>query len=446
MVPESRISPLMARRIPQSRLSRLMQLGRLAGGLAGGALGEGVRQLSQGQRPSMQDLLLIPSNAGRLADRLAEMRGAAMKVGQLLSMEAGEFLPRAFSQALKRLRDEAHTMPLIQLKHVLDADWGQGWEKRFRHFSYAPVAAASIGQVHEAVTREGQRLAIKIQYPGIRDSIDSDVNNVAGMLKLFRLIPEAIDFEPLLAEAKKQLHQEADYLREAEWLIQVAERLDGHPRFEAPAVIASLTTSRVLAMSYLEGRPIEDLDQADAAARTRVAAALLDLSLREVFEWGLVQTDPNFANFRYAGDGRIQLLDFGAARQYPEERREAFRAIVKAGVEGAPAAIERAAIRVGYLGSADPSNYRAGIVDLIATATEPARHRGGYDFGRSDLARRASEKVIDLRLREKFGRLPPPDILFLHRKLGGLYLLFRHLRTTLPVRAMVEPFITVGVS
>jgi predicted unusual protein kinase regulating ubiquinone biosynthesis (AarF/ABC1/UbiB family) len=335
---------------------------------------------------------------------------------------------------------------LIQLKHVLDADWGRGWEKWFRHFSYAPIAAASIGQVHEAITREGQRLAIKIQYPGIRDSIDSDVNNVAGMLKLFRLIPEELNFEPMLAEAKKQLHQEADYLREAELLARFAERLDGHPHFEAPAVIASLTTPRVLAMSYLEGRPIEDLEQADAAERDRVAAALLDLSLREVFDWGLVQTDPNFANFRYARDGRIQLLDFGAARIYPQERREAFRAILEAGIEGAPAAIERAAIRVGYLSATDPLPYRAGIVDMIATATEPARQRGNYDFGRSDLARRASEKVIDLRLREKFGRLPPPDILFLHRKLGGLYLLFRYLGASLPVRALVEPFITVGAS
>lgn len=131
MAPESRISPLMARRIPQSRLSRLMQLGRLAGGLAGGALGEGVRQLSQGQRPSMQDLLLIPSNAGRLADCLAEMRGAAMKVGQLISMEAGEFLPREFSQALKRLRDEAHTMPLIQLRQVLGPGLGKTLQALF---------------------------------------------------------------------------------------------------------------------------------------------------------------------------------------------------------------------------------------------------------------------------------------------------------------------------
>jgi predicted unusual protein kinase regulating ubiquinone biosynthesis (AarF/ABC1/UbiB family) len=431
----------MERCIPHSRFSRLMHLGRLAGGIAGGALGEGMRQIRQGQRPALLDLLLTPGNAGQLADRLAEMRGAAMKVGQLLSMEAGEFLPREFSDVLQRLRDAAHPMPLVQLKPALDAAWGRDWEKRFRYFSYAPIAAASIGQVHEAVTLEGQRLAIKIQYPGIRDSIDSDVNNVASLLKLFHWIPDAIDLDPLLTEARQQLHQEADYGQEAEWLTQFAARLDGHPDFAVPTVVAALTTPQVLAMSYLEGRPIEDLEQADAAERHRVAAALFDLSLREVFDWGLVQTDPNFANYRYAPDGCIQLLDFGAARLYPQARREAFRALAKAGVDGTPVAIEQAAIRVSYLDHADPPAYRAGVVDLIRTAFEPARSGEEYDFGRSDLARRASEQVLDLRFRQRFSRLPPPDVLFLHRKLGGLYLLFKRLRATLPLQSMMRPFI-----
>ena len=333
-------------------------------------------------------------------------------------------------------------MPLIQLKPVLDAAWGPDWEKRFSHFSYQPVAAASIGQVHEAITLDGQRLAVKIQYPGIRDSIDSDVNNVASLLKLFHLIPDTIDFAPLLAEAQQQLHQEADYVREAEWLTRFAARLDGHPDFEVPTVVAALTTPHVLAMRYLEGRPIEDLEHADAAERNRVATALFALSLREVFDWGLVQTDPNFANFRYAPDGRIQLLDFGAARLYPPARRAAFRALVKAGVEGAPVAIEQAAIRVGYLDRADPAAYRAGVVDLIRTAFEPARSGEEYDFGRSDLARRASAQVLDLRFKQRFNRLPPPDILFLHRKLGGLYLLFKRLRAILPVPTMMTRFMT----
>jgi hypothetical protein len=210
--------------------------------------------------------------------------------------------------------------------------------------------------------------------------------------------------------------------------------------------LPELTTTEVLTMTYLNGRPIESLREAPAAERNRVAAALLDLALREVFEWGLVQTDPNFANYLYvAGDGtiggRVQLLDFGATRDYPLSCRAAFRDLLLAALTGDDASIESAAIAVGYLGAEDPPAYRAGMVDMVRDATEPARADGGYHFGRSDLARRISDKAIDLRVKERFGRLPPPAMLFLHRKLGGLYLLFSHLRAEIRVREVIAPLL-----
>jgi predicted unusual protein kinase regulating ubiquinone biosynthesis (AarF/ABC1/UbiB family) len=394
----------------------------------------------------MGDLLLTPANAHRLAERLSEMRGAAMKVGQLLSMEAGELLPPELSRILERLRSDAHTMPLGQVAGVLNRAWGSGWERRFKRFSFTPLAAASIGQVHEAITSDGQHLAVKVQYPGVRRSIDSDVDNVATLLNLFRLIPQEIDFGPMLSEAKRQLHREADYEQEAALLARYAGHLGVHPTFEVPRVLPEFTTPEVLTMTYLGGRPIESLREAPAAERNRVAAALLDLALREVFEWGLVQTDPNFANYLYvAGDGkaggRVQLLDFGATRDYPLSCRAAFRDLLLAALAGDEAWIERAAIAMGYLGPEDPPAYRAGMVDMVRDATEPARADGGYHFGRSDLARRISEKAIDLRVKERFGRLPPPAMLFLHRKLGGLYLLFSHLRAEIRVRELIAPLL-----
>jgi len=435
------------RPVPASRLERLMHLGRLAGGIAGAALGEGARQLAQGRRPSLGDLLLTPANAHRLAERLSEMRGAAMKVGQLLSMEAGEVLQPELSRVLDRLRGDAHAMPLGQVAQVLTRAWGTGWERRFKRFSFTPLAAASIGQVHEAITRDGQHLAIKVQYPGVRRSIDSDVDNVASLLNLFRLVPQEIDLQPLLTEAKRQLHQEADYLREAALLSRFAGHLGDDPQFEVPRVLPDLTTPEVLAMTFLGGRPIETLKEAPSAQRNRIATALLDLALREVTQWGLVQTDPNFANYRYAdGDGqtqgRIQLLDFGAARDYPLAAREAFRDLLLAGMAGDLGTVERAAVAVGYLAPEDPLAYRRGIVELVYAATEPARAPGGYHFGRSDLARRVAEKAMDLRLKERFGRLPPPAVLFLHRKLGGLYLLFSHLRAEVRVAERLSSLIT----
>jgi len=430
------------RPVPESRLSRLAHLGRLAGGIAGGMLSAGARQLGQGKRPSLGDLLITPENAHRLADRLSEMRGAAMKVGQLLSMESGELLPRELSEALARLRESAHFMPLGQVGWLLDRAWGPDWQRQFRRFSFTPVAAASIGQVHAAELRDGTRLAIKIQYPGIRKSIDSDVDNVAALLRLVRLIPREMDFRPLLAEAKRQLHAEADYLQEAGFLQRFAHRLAGDTRFALPTVIEPLTTPEVLTMTYVDGEPIESLGEAALSVRNAAAGALLELALREAFEWGLVQTDSNFANFRYrAADGQVQLLDFGATREYPAERRQAFRDLMRASIDGDEAAMTRAAVAIGYVAEEDPAAYQASTLALLRAATEPARAEGSYDFGSTDLAVRLGEMLVRLRLQERFNRIPPPDVLFLHRKLGGLYLLLTRLRARIDVRALVMPFL-----
>ncbi|MBT8430401.1 MAG: AarF/ABC1/UbiB kinase family protein [Gammaproteobacteria bacterium] len=428
------------RRVTSSRLGRLSQLGRLAGGVAGGAIAEGARQLARGQRPSVEDMLLTPANARRLGDRLSEMRGAAMKVGQLLSMDSGHLLPPQLSELLARLREGAHAMPLGQVAAVLKEAWGDGWDKRFSRFSFTPLAAASIGQVHEAVLKDGTHLAVKIQYPDIRRSIDSDVDNVATLLRLSNLVPEGMDLGPLLKEAKVQLHAEADYLHEARALERFGAHLAEDTRFEVPSVIDTLTTQQVLTMRFLDGSPIESLADAPSAQRNAAATALLELAIREVFDWGLVQTDPNFANYLYSTySGKIQLLDFGATRDYPDQTQTALRRLLHACVDGSDSDIEAAAADVGYLEPADPEGYRSIVVTLLRTATEPARASGDFDFARSDLAGRMKDIVVEMRLNEKFARVPPPEILFLHRKLGGLYLLLSRLRARIPVAAVISP-------
>lgn len=430
------------RRLVHSRLGRLGHLGRLVSGIAGSALSEGAKQLARGQQPSIGELLITPNNAGRLADRLSEMRGAAMKVGQLLSMESGELIPPALSQILSRLRDNAHAMPLGQVAQVLNGAWNEGWDQKFKRFSFTPLSAASIGQVHEALLRDGRRLAIKVQYPGIRNSINSDVDNVGTLLRWFSMVPRELDFAPLLEEAKQQLHQEADYRQEAAYVRHFSQLLADDSRFELPVVLDSLTTSEVLTMSYLDGNPIETLAETKASVRNEAASWLLELALREVFLWGLVQTDPNFANYRYHPERhRLQLLDFGATRVYSASRRVAFRNLLLASLDGNDADITRTANAVGYLGEDDPQTYCASIIALLRTVTEPLRVADQYAFGTTDLARRMSEIVIDLRLREKFERLPPSDVLFLHRKLGGLYLLLSHLHATIPTRHLIEPIL-----
>ena len=235
-------------------------------------LAEGARRVASGERVRMNDLVLTPGNIGRLTERLSHLRGAAMKMGQMLSMDAGDALPSELSEILAKLRDNADFMPPRQLDKVLAEEWGSDWRTNFRRFEPRPIAAASIGQVHRALTRDGRTLAIKVQYPGVAQSINSDVDNVATLLRVTGLLPKELDIAPLLAAAKEQLHEEADYRREGRMMQRYGELLAGHDAFVVPTLDEELTRDRILAMSYEEGRPVEQLGDQPQDVRDSVFA------------------------------------------------------------------------------------------------------------------------------------------------------------------------------
>ena len=428
--------------VPSGRWARMARLGTLATGLAGGMLAEGARQWAQGKRPSPRDLLLTPGNAQRVADQLAQLRGAAMKVGQLLSMDAGELLPPELGEILARLRSDAKPMPIGQLDEVLTAAWGAGWDARFAQFGFTPIAAASIGQVHRATTKDGRQLAIKVQYPGIRQSIASDVDNVGTLLRVSGLLPAHLNIAPLLDEAKKQLHEEADYLREARCQQQFGNLLGGDAALCVPAVHTDWTTDNVLAMDYVECVPIESLQQAPQAERDRVASLLMGLLFRELFEFRLVQTDPNFANYRFQRtSGRTVLLDFGATRAYGPDTVSAYRQLMRCAMHDDREGMDQAATAIGYFGSHIRADQREAVIDLFTIACEPLRAADAYDFGRSDLPQRIRAAGMALSTEKDFWHTPPADALFLHRKLGGLYLLAARLQARVPVQALARPYL-----
>ncbi len=424
--------------VPTSRMRRMVKLGKLAGGVAVTAMNHGARQMASGKTPVTSELLLNPQNARRITSQLSEMRGAVMKVGQLLSMEAGDLLPREITEILAGLRDSAHAMPDAQLRQVLERAWGVGWPSRFESFEREPFAAASIGQVHRARDRHGRRLAIKVQYPGVSASIDSDVENVARLLKLFRLLPPGFDLQPLLEIASRQLHDEADYRLEALALRRYRKHLAQDPVFRLPRVIDELSGAQVLAMTFIEGDSIETLASAPASLRDRMASHIVDLALKEFLHWGVVQSDPNFANFLFdARDNSIGLLDFGALSINHSGRSETFARLLAAVMDGDLEGIVEAACEAGYVKASDPFNCRMAIADLVQTAAEPALHRGSYDFGYSSLSQRLGEKLWYLRNQEAFQRIPPADVIFLHRKLAGIYLLCARINARVDVRARV---------
>ena len=416
-------------------------MGGVVAAIAGGVVAGGLRQLASGQRPDLPNLLLTPSNALRLTSGLSHLRGAALKLGQMLSMDTGLVLPPQIAQIFASLRDDAKPMPPKQLQAVLNAQWGPGWLKQFRRFDVHPFAAASIGQVHRAQTVDGQDLAIKVQYPGVRDSIDSDVDNIATLMRLPGLVPSGMDLQPLLAEAKRQLHAEADYQAEANHLAQFGSLLARSDMFLVPDMHPALCTSQVLAMRYVDSAPLDSLTHAPQALRDKVAAALIDLVLREIFVFGAMQTDPNWANYRYCpSSGRIVLLDFGAVQTIAPSLAADFRALAQVALDGEPKATRDAMLRIGYFGPTTAPHHQTLIQSMFDLAMGPLRQATPFDFGQSDLLERLRDMGLAIGSDRDLAHVPPAATLFLHRKIGGMYLMAAKLRARVALRPMVETY------
>ena len=431
--------------VPTGRVERLLRFGGIASGIAGGVAAGGLRALAQGRRPDMAQLLLTPANTLRLTDGLSHLRGAALKLGQMLSMDTGLVLPEELTAILGRMRDDARHMPPKQLQTVLNAEWGADWYRRFARFDVRPFAAASIGQVHRAVLPDGRDLAIKVQYPGVRASIDSDVDNVAALLRLPGLLPRGMDVSPLMAEAKRQLHAEADYLAEAQHLARFGTLLAGSDIFVLPDLLADLCTPQVLAMTYLDSVPLDSLVDAPQALRDRVAAALIDLVLRELFVFGAMQTDPNLANYRYdPKTGRIVLLDFGAVQPISPAVAADFRALARVALVGGADQTRDAMQRIGYFGSATAPHHQDLIQAMFDTAMAPLRQDAPFDFGDSDLLERLRDMGLAIGTDRELAHVPPAATLFLHRKIGGMYLMAAKLRARVALRPMLEAYLDPG--
>jgi predicted unusual protein kinase regulating ubiquinone biosynthesis (AarF/ABC1/UbiB family) len=424
--------------VPSSRLARFLQMGATATRMAAGGALEKAKRLKERAEEELPHALLTKKNAELLAARLARLRGAAMKVGQMLSLEGDNMLPPEFAKALEILRSSAHQMPREQVRAVLEDAYGRDFRERFGSLSLEPLAAASIGQVHEATTKTGEQIVLKIQYPGVAESIDSDVDNLRSLLQLARLLPGELDVEALTREVKAELHREVDYAHELRQLCLYRDALGERAGYFVPGAHPELSTARVLALDRAPG--VELLKAAALApqeTRDRLGRQLFELLLIELFEMRLMQTDPNPANYLYDDEGeRLVLLDFGAARAVPEHVSEIYRKAFVGLARRDRLLLNEVLDGLGFLTAPD-SPVRDLIIDMSFEAAE-AFDEGAYDFGATDLAERLKIHGRKLARHQREMKSPPPEYIFFQRKLGGTFLLCRQLGARVPCRTLLE--------
>ena len=417
-------------------------MGAMAMSVAGNMAMHGIAQLGKGQRPALRDLLLTPGNMLRITDHLAQLRGAAMKIGQLVSMDTGNFLPPELAHIMARLRENADSMPPVQLKRALAAQWPDDWLASFASFDSRPIAAASIGQVHRAQLIDGRRLAIKIQYPGVANSIDSDVENMGVLIKLSGLLPQGFELAPYLEEVRQQLHEETNYVAEAAHLRRFQMLLKDTPQFIIPRTYDDWSTPSILAMEYVEGISIEEVATLAQEVRDQVATHLIELTLRELFEFGVMQTDPNFANYRYQADSqRIVLLDFGATREIAPNVIHQYRQLLYAGLASDDKALMEAAHTIGFL-NAEASPAHAGqILRMMQVIFDTLAAKEVFEFNDQGIAKQLQADGLAL---IADGFIPPPlpiDVLLLHRKFAGIFLIGARLSAAVDVIALLQPYL-----
>ncbi|KAF7910305.1 uncharacterized protein EAE98_012122 [Botrytis deweyae] len=423
--------------VPSSRLGRLWNYSGLAAGMVGGAISESLRRVGGGGGEG--SFMLSAGNMDRLVTKLSRMRGAALKLGQMISFQDSKMLPAPIQEVMQRVQDRADYMPASQRNKVLIANLGPEWRGLFGEFEEVPLAAASIGQVHRATLKStGAKVAVKIQYPGVADSIDSDLNNLAILLTASRLLPKGLFLDKTIANARTELGWECDYIREAECGLRFQELLaDEEDVFVVPKVFSEASGKQVLTMEYMEGVGVTRVQSFTQEQRDWIGTQILRLCLREITEFKYMQTDPNWTNFLYnAQTNKLELLDFGASREYPEEFITKYTQLLDAASRSERDTVRALSIDLGYLTGQESKAMLDAHIQSVLTLAEPFLESSPeiYDFRDQTITERV-KALIPIMIRERLA--PPPEETYsLHRKLSGAFLLCARLGSRVRCREL----------
>ena len=428
--------------LPKRAVTRTAKLAALPLGFAGRtAVGFGKRV---GGRPAEAVSAEIQARTAQQVFRvLGELKGGAMKFGQAMSIfEAA--LPEEFAApyraTLTKLQEAAPPLPAETVHKVLAESFGRQWRRRFQSFDDQPAAAASNGQVHRAVRKDGTEVAVKIQYPGAAHALTADLNQVARMGRMFGAIVPGIDVRPLVDELKERMVEELDYTLERDAQEAFAKAYDGDPRVAVPKVLAG--AEHTLVTTWMEGRPLSDViangtqEERDAAGATYVH--FLFASPAKV---GLLHADPHPGNYRVLPDGRLGVLDYGAVARLPGGLPESIGRLLRTAMSGDADTVVQGLRDEGFIRTStrvDPEQVLAYLAPFVGPAEYDT-----FTFSR-EWMREQFKRINDPRSENWSTGLKlnlPPEYLLVHRVwLGGVGVLCQ-LGATVEVRAQLEEWL-----
>jgi predicted unusual protein kinase regulating ubiquinone biosynthesis (AarF/ABC1/UbiB family) len=342
-------------KIPKSRIRRSAKLGSAIGGqatrYAGTKAANVARSSERGERRLEARHL---ETAIKLASTLGEMKGAAMKIGQLASFVDTEFLPpeyaEIYQEQLAHLRTSAPAMPWEKVSKVLEEEYlGDPLDELFADFEQKAFAAASIGQVHRATLHDGRAVAVKIQYPGIAEALESDMRNAGVIMRLARAFAPGLDAKAVAEELRLRVMEELDYEYEAQSQRSFARAYRGHPFIYVPDVLTRLSRRRVLVTEYVEGVGFQDVKGLPQADRDRFGEIVFRFSFGSIYHLQQFNADPHPGNYILMPDGRVAFLDYGMTKRLDREQIELEQRAIDAASRRDPEALRRSLHDLGFI-------------------------------------------------------------------------------------------------
>ncbi|MEX2246911.1 MAG: AarF/ABC1/UbiB kinase family protein [Dehalococcoidia bacterium] len=352
------------------RMARSLRPVRLAGRAAVRWAGT-YASWGEGRRRKREQFVL--RTADDVARTMGDMKGAVMKLGQILSLMTG-VLPEELTAQLRTLQSDAPPMSYGLVEQVFAGEFGESPQRLFRSFEKEPFAAASIGQVHRARLRDGTAVAVKVQYPGVREAIEHDLANAGMLVRFAGAFSPGLDAGAIVRELKDGISGELDYVREAASQQRFHDRFEGHAFIRVPRVYHELTTSRVLVQEYIEGRPFAAALELPQAERDRIGEIIFRYAFGSIYRHRLFNGDPHPGNYLLLNDGGVAFVDYGCVAEFSDGSIAGFKGVLRALFAGEREGWREAVVGMGILRADAPFSTEE-LYEHMHWYWEPVLHK-----------------------------------------------------------------------